>query len=346
MCWSSDHRAAGGNAGRSMPHARTRWCHRCATEASLWSKGSRAGAPRPAAWGHASAWLEALSDPEREVSCLSCPGRAAPLCRRPAADDLCAPERRRSGSRGLVCRSASGRPAALALLRSGELATLELALYETVNVAIVRWEDLDAADRLAARIWAIAEFGTLVRVDRRLGTEVAQLATEHGSSAYDAGDVAAARRLAVTLASCDERDLVRPGLIWRCACQGGRSKVRRERLSRAKRRVVSGGRDVGLGDGVAALICGDFGYPMAPLLLPPVHCSRNERGPLGAAHRPIARAGRCVGRASRPPEPGAAAWREEARQGAVAAAHRQQDSSRATVMMVTFCGLPRVRMLV
>jgi predicted nucleic acid-binding protein len=65
---------------------------------------------------------------------------------------------------------------------------------------------------LAKRIWAIAELGTLVRVDRQLGTEVAQLATEHGLSAYDAGYVAAARRLGVTLASCDERDLVRPGL--------------------------------------------------------------------------------------------------------------------------------------
>lgn len=102
--------------------------------------------------------------------------------------------------------------AALALLRSGDVATLELALYEATNVAIVRWQDPEAADRLAKRIWAIAEFGTLVRVDRQLGSEVAQLATEHGLSAHDAGYVTAARRLGVTLASCDQRDLVRPGL--------------------------------------------------------------------------------------------------------------------------------------
>jgi predicted nucleic acid-binding protein len=102
--------------------------------------------------------------------------------------------------------------AALALLRSGDLATLELALYETMNVAVGRWGDLEAADRLAKRIWAIAEFGTLLRVDRQLGAEGAQLATENGLSAYDAGYVAAARRLGVTLASCDERDLVCPGL--------------------------------------------------------------------------------------------------------------------------------------
>ena len=102
--------------------------------------------------------------------------------------------------------------AALALLRSGDLATLELAFYETTNVAIVRWEDPDAADRLARRIWAIAELGTLVRVDPQLGAEVAQLTTEHGLSAYDAAYLAAAQRLGATLASCDERDLVRPGL--------------------------------------------------------------------------------------------------------------------------------------
>lgn len=102
--------------------------------------------------------------------------------------------------------------ASLALLRSGDLGTLDLALYETTNVAIVRWRDPDAAGRLAKRVWAIAEFGTLVRVDRHLGDEVARLATEHSLSAYDAGYVAAARKLGVVLASCDERDLVQAGL--------------------------------------------------------------------------------------------------------------------------------------
>ena len=102
--------------------------------------------------------------------------------------------------------------ASLALLRSGDVATLDLALYETTNVAIVSWGDREAARRLAQRVWAIAEFGTLVRVDRHLGTEIAQLATEHALSAYDAGYVGAARRLGVELASCDQRDLVQPGL--------------------------------------------------------------------------------------------------------------------------------------
>ena len=102
--------------------------------------------------------------------------------------------------------------ASLVLLRSGALATLDLALYETTNVAVVRWKDPDAAARLAKRLWAIAEFGTLVRVDAGLGDDVVRLAAEHALSAYDAGYVAAARKLGVTLASCDERDLVRPGL--------------------------------------------------------------------------------------------------------------------------------------
>jgi predicted nucleic acid-binding protein len=102
--------------------------------------------------------------------------------------------------------------ASLALLRSGDLATLDLALYETTNVAAVRWRDPDAAARLAQRVWAIAELGTLVRVDRQLGDDVALLAAEHGLSAYDSGYLAAARKLGVKLASCDERDLVRTGL--------------------------------------------------------------------------------------------------------------------------------------
>jgi predicted nucleic acid-binding protein len=102
--------------------------------------------------------------------------------------------------------------ASLALLRSGDLATLDLALYETTNVAVVRWRDPDAAARLAKRVWAIAELGTLVRVDRQLGYDVALLAADHDLSVYDAGYVAAARKLGVVLASCDERDLVRAGL--------------------------------------------------------------------------------------------------------------------------------------
>lgn len=102
--------------------------------------------------------------------------------------------------------------ASLTLLRSGDLATLDLALYETTNVAVARWNDPEAALRLRERIWTIAELGTLIRVDRQLGQEVARLVADHGLSAYDAAYLAGARRLDAVLASCDRRDLVGTGL--------------------------------------------------------------------------------------------------------------------------------------
>jgi predicted nucleic acid-binding protein len=102
--------------------------------------------------------------------------------------------------------------AASALLRTGALATLDLALYETTNVAIIRWKDPEAAERLKQRFWMIAELGTLVRVDLDLSEKIARLALDKNISAYDAGYVAGAQRLGVALASCDERVLVSAGL--------------------------------------------------------------------------------------------------------------------------------------
>lgn len=101
--------------------------------------------------------------------------------------------------------------ASLALLRTGQLATIDLALYETTNVAEVRWRDHAAATRLRQRIWTIAELGTLVRVDPQLGDDIAQLVGDHGLSGYDAAYVVGSRRLGVMLASCDQRDLVSAG---------------------------------------------------------------------------------------------------------------------------------------
>ena len=102
--------------------------------------------------------------------------------------------------------------AASALLRTGKLATLDLAMYETTNVAIARWNDPQAAMRLRQRIWMIAELGSLIRVDPDLGERIVQLAADKKLSTYDAGYVAGAQRLGVTLASCDQRDLVSAGL--------------------------------------------------------------------------------------------------------------------------------------
>jgi predicted nucleic acid-binding protein len=99
------------------------------------------------------------------------------------------------------------------LLESGEpLATLELAVYEIANVAVARWKDPEAADRLVDRAFAIAELGQLLRVDHELSSSGVRLAAEHGISVYDAAYLAAAERLAAPLVSCDERDLVNRGL--------------------------------------------------------------------------------------------------------------------------------------
>lgn len=99
------------------------------------------------------------------------------------------------------------------LLECGRpLATIDLAAYEVTNVAETRWRDPAAGERLRARIWLIADYGQLVRVDRALADSAARLAREHGLSAYDAAYLAAARQLGAALASCDQRDLVAPGL--------------------------------------------------------------------------------------------------------------------------------------
>jgi predicted nucleic acid-binding protein len=97
-------------------------------------------------------------------------------------------------------------------LRTGGARSLDVAVYETTNVAIVRWKDPEAAKRLTQRIWMIAELGILVRVDPELSEQIARLGVEHKLSTYDAGYVAGAQRLGLTLASCDERDLVSAGL--------------------------------------------------------------------------------------------------------------------------------------
>jgi predicted nucleic acid-binding protein len=98
------------------------------------------------------------------------------------------------------------------LTARGALGTLDLAAYETANVAIRRWQDRAAADRLVARVLAMAELGVLVRADAELLASASTLAQETGLTVYDAAYVAAARGVDALLASCDERDLVDRGL--------------------------------------------------------------------------------------------------------------------------------------
>jgi predicted nucleic acid-binding protein len=102
--------------------------------------------------------------------------------------------------------------ASAALLKTGALSTLDLAVYEVTNVAELRWGDVAASLRLRKRVRAIAELGTFVRVDEPLAERAAQIARQHGLSAYDSAYVAGAERLGLPLASCDERDLVSRGL--------------------------------------------------------------------------------------------------------------------------------------
>jgi predicted nucleic acid-binding protein len=95
------------------------------------------------------------------------------------------------------------------LLEAGlPLATLDLAYLEVTNVADVVWHAPAAGERLRERIDLIDRFGTLVRVDHQLASTAASIAREFRISGYDAGYVAAARRVGARLASCDVRDLV------------------------------------------------------------------------------------------------------------------------------------------
>ncbi len=92
------------------------------------------------------------------------------------------------------------------------LATLDLALYEVTNVAIVAWSDAAAALRLRRLIGAVTDDGGLVRADAGLLATAADLAVRHSISVYDAAYVAAAAASATRLVSCDDRHLVSRGL--------------------------------------------------------------------------------------------------------------------------------------
>jgi predicted nucleic acid-binding protein len=99
------------------------------------------------------------------------------------------------------------------LLESVEtLVTLDLAWYETANVAAVSWKDPIAAERLHRRVSAFAENGRLLFVSANLIENASAVAVDHAISLYDAAYVAAATAVSAQLVSCDERDLVSRGL--------------------------------------------------------------------------------------------------------------------------------------
>jgi predicted nucleic acid-binding protein len=88
----------------------------------------------------------------------------------------------------------------------GELATLDLALYEVANVLTRRFKT--AAPATAAIHGVLAASSQIVHVDAATIADTVAIATDHGLTAYDAAYVAVARRYDWTLVSTDLKDLV------------------------------------------------------------------------------------------------------------------------------------------
>lgn len=92
------------------------------------------------------------------------------------------------------------------------LATLDLARYEVVNVAVRAWRAPESATPLLAAIERLANDGGVLSSTDTLLTKAAEIAERHTISVYDAAYAAAADEGGHHLVSCDERDLVSKGL--------------------------------------------------------------------------------------------------------------------------------------
>lgn len=92
----------------------------------------------------------------------------------------------------------------------GELAALDLTIYEVASVAARRWEDAERARRACLLVLTACE-DRLTRVDQELSEQAVVIAVKEKLTGYDAAYVAVARRQRVTLVSGDVKDLVRPG---------------------------------------------------------------------------------------------------------------------------------------
>jgi predicted nucleic acid-binding protein len=99
----------------------------------------------------------------------------------------------------------------IVLGRERPIAALDLTLYEVANVAMRKMGQPQRARYLSRLI--LARCGErVVRIDERMTVEAAEVAAEHGLTAYDAAYVAASRRFGWTLVSADIADLVSKGL--------------------------------------------------------------------------------------------------------------------------------------
>lgn len=92
------------------------------------------------------------------------------------------------------------------------LATLDLARYEVVNVAVRAWRAPEHVVPLLDAIERIADDGGVVASTGALLVKAAERAVDHEISVYDAVYVASAGEAGRSLVSCDEWDLVSKGL--------------------------------------------------------------------------------------------------------------------------------------
>lgn len=92
------------------------------------------------------------------------------------------------------------------------LSTLDLARYETANVAVRAWRDPALVPTLLATIERIGKDGGVLASTSSLLQRAADFADQHEISVYDATYVAAAAEGGFQLVSCDHRDLVNKDL--------------------------------------------------------------------------------------------------------------------------------------
>lgn len=92
------------------------------------------------------------------------------------------------------------------------VATLDLARYETVNVAVRAWKQPNLVPTLLAVIDHINNDGGVLASSTRLLHFAADLAIQYEISAYDAAYAAAAIESGSRLVSCDHQDLISKSL--------------------------------------------------------------------------------------------------------------------------------------
>jgi predicted nucleic acid-binding protein len=92
------------------------------------------------------------------------------------------------------------------------VATLDLARYEAVNVAIRAWQNSNLVPTLLAVIDRVDDDGGVLRSTARLLQLAADLAVQHEISVYDATYAATAIDSGLRLISCDHRDLISKNL--------------------------------------------------------------------------------------------------------------------------------------